>query len=653
MGLSVTALLLIGAIVYLPLAGHFGLYKDDWYSMYDAYVHGPSFFTTIFAIDRPARAPLQFVLYTLFGEHILYYQLTAYLYRLLGALALFWTLRMVWPSQRATNFLISLFYLIYPGFLSQVNAIDFQAHLFSLMLGMTSIALTVKTVLEQRRLVRLFSFLGALLTGLGCLFLMEYFIGLEVFRFALIALLVFREKKGWRERPIALLKNWLPFVLAPAFFLYWHTFLFEGQRRATDLGAQLGQLAASPLNTGLWWLVYLLQDVLNVIVLSWGVPLYNLVFPLRLRDFLLALLVGLLVAGLLFLFWKLCKPGRELAWQKEALLLGLISVFGGILPVTLANRHVDFVDYSRYTLPASAGGVIILVALITLLKSASVRKGLFLVMAITATMVHYANAVSAVQETQATRNFWWQVSWRAPSIAPGTTLAVDYPSIAIEEDYFVWGPADRIYYPQKQIGDQVNVMVPAVVLDQDNLTQIMAGKGQSSMIRRGNDTNVDYGNVLVLTQPAENACVRVLNGTHPELSSNDREEIMLSAPTSRQTDVLLDGSHTPPASIFGSEPSHGWCYYYEKADIARQQGDWQKVVQIEEQALQDGFYPSDPVEWMPLLEAYTRLGQQDKLHHYVSILSADPFMKSQACTLLTDAAPDANMQQYIQLSFCE
>ena len=42
--------------------------------------------------------------------------------------------------------------------------------------------------------------------------------------------------------------------------------------------------------------------------------------------------------------------------------------------------------------------------------------------------------------------------------------------------------------------------------------------------------------------------------------------------------------------MFGSEPPHLWCYYFEKADLARQLQDWQSVLQLEKQARARGLY---------------------------------------------------------------
>ncbi len=656
----VLAFLFISAIVYLPLVTRYGFYKDDWYLMYDARVQGPAFFSTIFAGDRPARAPLQYVLYNLFGEHLLYYHISAYIYRVCGTLALWATQGMIWPSRGRTNFLISTLFLIYPGFLSQPNAVDFQAHLFSLMLAMISIALSVKSVLSKSKWLKWSLAALSILFGWCYLALMEYFIGLEIMRFAMIALIVWRPHAGsFLKFLCELTARYAMFALSPAGFLIWRLFIFQSERRATNIGAQIGQLFSSPLNTGLWWLLYLIKDSLNVIITAWVVPLYTLAFPLRLRDLIIALMIGILTATVIHVistktFVKQNDDQQDCLWSRETFIIGLFTVFGGLFPVILANRHIDFSDYSRYTLPAMAGGIMILTSILAKIKSGIVRNAIVIFLAITAGMTHYANATNSVAEADATRNFWWQVAWRIPELKSGTSLAIDYPSISLQEDYFIWGPANQIYFRQKQTGDQVNVPLTAIVLNSANTRQISVGRGQDIINRRGNATSVDYNNVLVLTQPDSNACARVIDGQNPELSETDRAEIVLIAPVSRTENILLDSlNQTPPISFFGAEPGHGWCYYYQKATLARQKGDWAGVVTLGEKALTDGFYPSDKIEWMPFMQAYTMLGQKDKLRRFVSIMRESPYIQKQACGILSTSASNPDMLATIQEFFCK
>ena len=73
--------------------------------------------------------------------------------------------------------------------------------------------------------------------------------------------------------------------------------------------------------------------------------------------------------------------------------------------------------------------------------------------------------------------------------------------------------------------------------------------------------------------------------------------------------IEAESSHNPDPAIFGAEPPHGWCYYYQKADLARQFAEWDKVLQLYKQAASHGLSPSQGGEYLPLLEAYARSGQ--------------------------------------------
>jgi hypothetical protein len=65
----------------------------------------------------------------------------------------------------------------------------------------------------------------------------------------------------------------------------------------------------------------------------------------------------------------------------------------------------------------------------------------------------------------------------------------------------------------------------------------------------------------------------------------------------------------PPANIFGPEPTHDWCYYYEKAELARQIRDWQQVSNLGQQVLQGAINPIDPAELLPFIEGFAHTGK--------------------------------------------
>jgi hypothetical protein len=661
----VALLLIASALTYLPLVNRIGYLNDDWYLMYDAHTQGSGFFHEVYQSDRPARAYVLGVAYSLFGDNTLYYHLSGYVFRLLSAIALFWILNRLWSGRKAMNFSAALLFLLYPGFLSQVNPIDYQSQLLSLCLAMISIALTIKAIQTSNLAGRIILTILSILLGIEYLALVDYFMGLEVLRLALVLLLVLRTKGvTLKQKLTQTFLRWLPFAAAPGGFLLWRLFFFETGRRATDVGFQLGQLFSSPL-VGLWWLVYLVQDILNVLLVAWGYPLYTIADQMRLRDTLIgfglaAFVVLLVVIGLRW--GKDGAPETEAVsspgWMREEYWLGSVTILGTLLPVILANRHIVFPDLSRYALAPSVGVVILLTGIISQLASRPLQVTLVGFLVAVSVLTHYANAVRVADETAVIRNFWWQVAWRAPDIKPETTLTASYPGVGIQEDYFVWGPADLIYYSEKQAQRPIEIKLPAAVLTNDVVLKIMTGKGVETPERRGNILTRDFGNILFLVQTAPNSCVRIIDGSAPELSSDDSQRTMVVAPYSRLDNVQPDAAfHEPPQSIFGAEPPHDWCYYYQKAALARQQGDWEAIQALYQETLKLGLYPNDSVEWMPFVQAYTVLGDLDKLRTLKKIIIADPYLTAQTCRILTDMSTsykiEPDVQTFVQNAFCE
>lgn len=65
-------------------------------------------------------------------------------------------------------------------------------------------------------------------------------------------------------------------------------------------------------------------------------------------------------------------------------------------------------------------------------------------------------------------------------------------------------------------------------------------------------------------------------------------------------------------SVYGPEPEHGFCYYYQKADLARQFGRWDEAVQFVETALAFEGHPYEPAEHLLFIEVYAHAGQWER-----------------------------------------
>jgi hypothetical protein len=579
------------------------------------------------------------VAYSVFGASPLLYNLSAFLFRLLSAFGIVHLFSILWPRYRDSGLAVGVLYLIYPGFLSQFNGIDYQSQMVSLAAAVFSIVLTLEAIRNKKVFLKILLFLFSGL--LACLYigLVEYFIGFEFIRLAGIFLLVKREIKSPWKQILQTIRMWLPMLLFLIPFIVWRLYFFESARAATDVSLQLGSIVQSPLTTSLRWLMTLFLDSIEVIVLAWGQPLSSLISWVWSRNLLLLGLGVGIISALIVLFALKQVEGTQESdggkWEGEAFGFGLLSVVAGLLPIVLVNRYVDFTFYSRYTLVSSVGAAVLLVALASLLKKNGLQKVLIGVLIFTASLTHYANSQRAIQITQVMRDFWWQMSWRAPQLERGTTLVANYSVGATEEDYFVWGPANLIYFPESTRDEFVQPGVYAALLNQNTVNKTLLNEGQEFDNRRTIRTYKNYRKLLVVTQPTKNSCVHVIDGQQPEYSSYENAYVRLLGSYSKPEQILTNEPDSrPPSLVFGPEPEHTWCYFYQKASLARQRQDWNAVQRLGSEVIRMKLLPGDPIEWMPFLQAYALNEDVEQLKDLAPNVVADPYIAQQTCHIL-------------------
>ncbi len=398
--------------------------------------------------------------------------------------------------------------------------------------------------------------------------------------------------------------------------------------------AQLSSFTLEPAWLGVHWL----QDVFNVLLSAWIIPLYQLTMVMRLREILLVGGLGLLAAGAAALFVASqlrAAPQDDTveAHQNGAMVwIGLAAVLVALLPAELGGRRIEFLDQTRYTLPVSVGVGMLVAGWIGDLRG---RGRMIIVAALICGMAvstHVANASQSVNEAQSVLDFWWQMTWRAPQLKPGTTLLAQIPDVPNLVDYAVWGPANLIYYPH--VIEDVGVSLPlgAIVPTPDTI-QNFEMKSVLSSNTRGFLTTKDYQQVLVVWM-TDGGCLKAIDGQAPELSDTVDKTAYMAAPYSHfdQIDTQSPQSN-PPAAIFGPEPRHTWCYYFEKASLARQRGDWAEIAHLGDEARSLHFTSVDWVENMPFIQAYANQGEFTKADDMSWVILMKPWLQNQAARI--------------------
>jgi hypothetical protein len=646
---EILLILVIAAVTYLPNLTQATIYRDDWYYTMDRLIGGPGIYQEMFSVDRPARGPLFEAYYQLFGIHPFPYHMSSFLWRVAGGLAALWLFRQLWPSQRLATFMMALLFVFYPGYLRWMEGFEDQPRILSSFLEALSIALTLNAISTTQTTPKIFAWIGSILTGWAYIALVDFAFGTEVLRLLCVFLLVNRDQEtlSFVKKSLSAVRAWGIAALIPVGFLFWRLFLFHNERPVTDIGLQLSYLVTSPLLTGTWWLVRLFQSAVNVAILAWGAPLFQNLFEITLTD----ITIGILIAGVAvvlvlwasFSIWKMENDANKSdgvssgRWQSEAIWVGLAGVFAGVLPVIVANRYVSFGGYSHYALPASLASVMVVVGIISLINSRYVRFGVTSVLVLLAVLTHYTASLRVLHEERVIANFWQQVVWRAPGIKAGTTLVVNYPSVNYAEDVdAVAGPANFVYFPEQT--NQIPAVYPLVALPQmDYITKDVLGGSNRSYGYRTHVGEINYNNLLVISQPAESACVHIINSQWPRYSDQDSDQILLLGQYSKVRNVLVDVSAPRPAEfIFGPEPAHAqaWCYYYQQAELALQDGHWEKIVQIGDKVTQLKLSPNDRIEWAPFLQAYALKGDEKAFKATAVKIDSSPFVRREACLTL-------------------
>ena len=126
-------------------------------------------------------------------------------------------------------------------------------------------------------------------------------------------------------------------------------------------------------------------------------------------------------------------------------------------------------------------------------------------------------------------------------------------------------------------------------------------------------------------------CLRVLTpqeGDQLLMPEGFKEDLDLSNP-----DLILDdpNSSAQPPAVLGGSPVHDWCYYFETADLAGQQGNWEAVAKIGKEVIQNSLKLQYPSEGIVFIEGFAHTGDWSQAHEFAKTMVKDKFFKSAAC----------------------
>lgn len=636
-----------------------GFFIDDWYFMWFKHFFGALQFPAYYGVDRPFQGyfyPIaSFVLAG--SESPIVWSLFAIILRWLSTLALWGMLQTLWPKSGFQNSMVAFLAAVFPGFTQHWIVIQYSYYYSCLAFFFLSISLMIKAIREPRRFWIYYpvSFLLGFFSMTS-----EFFFGLELIR-PIILFLEFKKRDGNSHKWIlSTIKYWGAFLAAFIAFGIWRFFFFVSVNHKIAITSAIAQ---NPLNALIATARSLYQSIMNATINSWTNPFNLSNYP---EKGFVAILIPLVVLGVfisLFFWQKISdkktenkKTNYDPSWGKEALLLSLFALIVAGFPFLAAGLTVDFLGFNNRFLLAFLFGSCLLAVLLFASHSSWGRKGGLITTLLVSVSVGYqiSNANFFKNVWLQEKQIYWQLNWRIPGLQPGTTL-------------FTYSlPTNGDLIGGNALTAQVNwTYSDQVVNRQVNYQFIVLDSSQRSSIKSlANDTPIDidfrtyqfHGNTtnsiyLSIINPG---CIRIFdpNLTPPETiipgfaNLAYRKDIESSSELTDLSLILNDGiaQNHPPLQILGSEIPHTWCYYFEKAELARQYGDYEKVLSLFREATVKGYVPVVDNEWYPFIDAYARTGDWKSAERITENLAVgkNPTIQIGLCHLWNQFANDMN-----------
>lgn len=662
-------LALLGAAVlcYGIFFKRLGFYWDDFPFAWMSTVYGSEGLARYFSTNRPFWGWIYQFTTPILGNIPWRWQLFGLFWRWLAALGWWLVLRRVFPGRQKLAAAAALCFLVYPGFGQQSTAlmyghffIIYSALIFSFYLSLHSLPLPLRhpdegqgragassslpsqgRAGERFQRSRLLFTLPALLLSAVNLLCMEYFFPLEALR-PVLFWAAMPEKRGW-ARIKAAFKAWLPYLAVLLAVAAWRAFFFSYQTQNYDLS--LGaQLKTAPLAT----LLGLAAEVLRSLWLTGAAAWLKTLLPdpaaLNTRTSLLLFAAvtaaSYLAFALYFARLRENSPGASKAARGLPVLVGLAGLLLAGWPFWVTNLPVRLhFPNDRFSLPFMLGASLLAAGALDWIGNLRMRRrayplGTALLAAALALAIgaQVQNATLYRRDWAQQKAFFWQLRWRVPGLQPGTLLFTNDLPLRYYSDNSLTAPLNWIYagenpsaevpyalyYPSVRLGKSLPALQPGLPVLQDYLVAPFHGSTSQAV-------------TLYYNPPS---CLRLID---PQI-----EKHYLGLPAlMREASALSDphwidpqGDAQLPAWLYNPEPAHGWCYYFEQADLARQQGDWAQVAALGDAAFALDDFPNDPMERLVFIEGYAHTGGwQRALELSAESQRVTPLMQEPLCAL--------------------
>jgi hypothetical protein len=601
-------LLVITILAYGLLIPQMGFYWDDLPISWIRYQLGPEALTQYFSLNRPVWGVLYQLTTRIIPQVPIYWQVFALLWRWLGAVVVWGIARQLWKDKPRFALGVALLFLVYPGF-NQQWAAFLYSHFFIVLFFFLFSLLCMLGARDQPNRYWLWTSMGMFSSALN-LWMMEYFFTLELMRIGVIWTALREESMTIRERSKRALGLWLPYLAVFVLAVLSRLFIFNNQVYGISLTEQL---KTTPLET----LIHLVESILlslRLVIQDAWVQVLRLPDPLIAgpvpTTYFIIVLVAIIVAML-----SLLLAGRDhiqnyrmdLKDAAYAIGLGMLAVFLAGWPFWLIRFQTSLAwPANRFTLPFMFGVSLILAGLISLVPWQSLRNILIVLLVGLAVGRQFLWARDYRQDWEMQKSLFWQLTWRAPGIKPDTLVLLNEGALDYYADNSLSSALNWIYAPDNHSQHIEYVLFYPTTRLRNALPELQKDIPIYFDYLAGEFNGNTSQTLAIYFDPP--GCLRVLD---PEIEGRNRlipeTSLMRFAAHISSPDLITRQLQARMPEVYAPAPENRWCYYFEKADLARQFADWEEVVSLGETAFQLDEHPHDPVELFVFIEGYAHV----------------------------------------------
>lgn len=636
------ALFLVGFLSYGYVLPSLGFYWDDWEVVFLLHNHNLPLFYSYFAFDRPFAWSYP-AMYAVFGMNPAAWHVITLLLRWAGILFLYYSFVNLWPSFRSYLRWLGVLLIVYPGFFQQSISVAYNRHFTSFFLFALSFYLMVLAVRQPKQKWRWILFILSWLAAFVQVYTIEYFIGLELIRPLMIWLLL-AERGQTRMRP-RLAKTAIfsaPYLLILGSFLWWRLIVFPTMMSPLDYvrGFQLlADFQASFLDGLLTLLTRGFSDLLYSTLQVWlgGVTGSNFTFVGKATWFAFGL--AIVITAVFAFFQDVARRTEEPRQHRPIVmfLFGFCVFLVSGLPIWLTSKQLSGGGRwdDRFSMAMMLGAGLMFIALVMWLIRAR-RQKLVLSVALVFSIAAQVMVVNKYRLDWAVqRDYYWQLAWRIPALQAGTTIfSIGLPSESVPS-------YDANFALNALFDGKVDTSMDSGVLKgtttyglfTDNIPSgpALTSSTPVSRTHRNITINGNTSDAITVVHQGANRCLQVLDTIYTGEPSYAVGQDELTGISKVSRILTTAKAKTPDRTIFGPEPAHTWCFYFEKADLARQMQDWQTVLSLYKQAGERGYSPGFGPEYIPFIEAYVRTGNWQKAYELSlaaqkSVKEMEPFL---------------------------